>query len=429
MRRKMRLGAKLMLAFLAVGVIPLLAMGIISLVKASGGLSKQAFSMLESARDMKKAQTEKFFLRRREDMDVIVNTVRAMRNSAFEKLETARELKKAQVEGFLAKLHADILTLSKSEDVYNMYRQVKLYHDSIHPGESAPLDTSTPEYERIYRAYGDFLTQFVKTHGYYDLYVICAAHGHVLFSVEKGPDLGTNLGSGPYSHEGLARLWKKVLDKRGVVIEDFSEYSANNGQQTAFIGSPLYDGSGSLLGVIALQIPKAPIDMIVQRREGMGKSGETFLAGKAGGLTGLRSDMTTVGNGKYVIGYETTTPYIEKALSGAKGRGVYTDSTGNLVMVAYDSLAADGLNWACVTRMNMEEAIAPGEAGRKKDYFTEYVEKSGYYDLLMIHPVGKVFYSVAHEADYGTNLLNGKYAQTGLGILVQKLLKEKRFAT
>lgn len=51
-----------------------------------------------------------------------------------------------------------------------------------------------------------------------------------------------------------------------------------------------------------------------------------------------------------------------------------------------------------------------------------YVRKYGYYDLFLIHPEGDVFYTVKHEADYGTNMLNGKYADSGLGRLVRKIL-------
>ncbi len=45
-----------------------------------------------------------------------------------------------------------------------------------------------------------------------------------------------------------------------------------------------------------------------------------------------------------------------------------------------------------------------------------------YYDVFLIGPNGDVLYTVAREADYGTNLLHGPYADTGLGRLFQSLL-------
>ena len=44
-----------------------------------------------------------------------------------------------------------------------------------------------------------------------------------------------------------------------------------------------------------------------------------------------------------------------------------------------------------------------------------------YYDVFFIGPDGDVLYTVAKEDDYGTNLLSGPYADTGLGRLFQYL--------
>ncbi|MBI9078033.1 MAG: methyl-accepting chemotaxis protein [Desulfatibacillum sp.] len=135
-----------------------------------------------------------------------------------------------------------------------------------------------------------------------------------------------------------------------------------------------------------------------------------------------------MGDGKYVIGYEISTPYIEDALSGESGQDIFSDSTGALVMVAYDPLSIQGLNWAAVSKINLEEAIVPKQEGESQDYFAKYIDKYGYYDLFLIHPNGFVFYTVAREADFGTNMIEGKYADSGLGELTRKVLETKKFA-
>ncbi|MDA3851751.1 MAG: hypothetical protein PF447_10820 [Spirochaetaceae bacterium] len=43
------------------------------------------------------------------------------------------------------------------------------------------------------------------------------------------------------------------------------------------------------------------------------------------------------------------------------------------------------------------------------DFYSNYIEQYGYYDLFLIHPDGDIFYSVSKEADFGTNLTNGLY--------------------
>ncbi|MGM0472312.1 MAG: methyl-accepting chemotaxis protein [Bacillota bacterium] len=49
-----------------------------------------------------------------------------------------------------------------------------------------------------------------------------------------------------------------------------------------------------------------------------------------------------------------------------------------------------------------------------QDLLSEYIETRGYYDLFLIDKSGNVIYTVAKEADLGTNLVNGKYSDTGL---------------
>jgi methyl-accepting chemotaxis protein len=96
-------------------------------------------------------------------------------------------------------------------------------------------------------------------------------------------------------------------------------------------------------------------------------------------------------------------------------------------MVAYDPLKIKGLNWASVSKINVEEAIATKITGAENDFFTDYIRKYGYYDLFLINPDGYCFYTVGKESDYHTNLVNGKFADSNLGGLVQKVLKTKQY--
>ena len=50
--KQLKIGPKLLLAFLFVGVIPFLTIGTISLITSNNALSDQAFSQLESMRDV-----------------------------------------------------------------------------------------------------------------------------------------------------------------------------------------------------------------------------------------------------------------------------------------------------------------------------------------------------------------------------------------
>lgn len=49
-----------------------------------------------------------------------------------------------------------------------------------------------------------------------------------------------------------------------------------------------------------------------------------------------------------------------------------------------------------------------------EQFFSVYTQRYGYYDLFLINQQGDIVYSVAQEADFGTNLLQGPYKNTNL---------------
>lgn len=422
--RNVKMKPKLIGLFLFVGIISIVLAGLVSSIVASRSLVAKSYDQLRAVREIKKTQVKNFFAERREDMDILSETVESFREAAFEKLKTVQELKKAQVEELFAKIRTDILTLSKSQDVLQLYSHLEKYRDDMNFGSGDPFNVSTDEYQRIYGEYSPYLTDYVKRYGYYNIYLISAANGHVMFTAAKESDLGTNLRHGPYKNEAIARLWREVIKAESVVIEDFSPYSPSNGQQAAFIGAPVYDHSDKILGVVALQIPTNPINTIVHRRQGMGKTGETYIVGKTGTVTAYRSDrVVKKGN----IGEEKSGENIDKALAGKSGQTVKTGSTGDMEIISYDYLKIPGLIWAMISTISLEEAITPRLKGKRDDYFKRYARKYGYHDLFLIHPEGNIFYSVGQEAEYRTNMISGEYAKSGLGKLVRQVLQSKEF--
>ncbi len=420
---------KLISLFLIIGLVPLLFIGAWISYEARKSLMDKSYEQLVAVREIKKSQIIKYFAERKGDVGVLVHTVNMLTQAAFDKLETVQELKKAQLEDFLNKVQVDITALSKSEDIMKLYENLDKYQKDMLIAPDDHFDVSNNEYNTIYNEYGKYLIDYTKTYGYYDIFII-STHGHVMFTGAGEDDLGTNLEHGKYKDEPLAHLWRKVVETQDIYIEDFSPYSPSNGQ-AAFIGAPIYDNSKNFLGVVTLQIPTDPINKIVQRREGMGKTGETYIVGKNNGRTSFRSNMKTMGQGKYVIGYDVSTistSYIEAALSGKSGQEIHTDSTGKLVLTAYNPLDIKGLDWACISKIDMEEAIAWKKDENEEDFFTAFIKRYGYYDLFLIHPKGNIFYTVLRESDYGTDIINGKYKDSGLGKLVRKTMQTRQFS-
>ncbi|MFP4617337.1 MAG: HAMP domain-containing protein, partial [Spirochaetaceae bacterium] len=172
------------------------------------------------------------------------------------------------------------------------------------------------------------------------------------------------------------------------------------------------------------------MDRVFDNRTGMGETGESYLMEQVDGRKYFRSSMETMGEGDYVFVYDATDiapAYVDHAFDGEEGSEVFTDSEGDLVMVVYSPVTVEDYDFAMITKMNMEEAIVPTLEGRTDDYFSEYIDEYGYYDLFLIHPEGSIFYTVAKEDDYGTNIIDGQYADSSLGDAVQKAVDTKEF--
>lgn len=293
-----------------------------------------------------------------------------------------------------------------------------------------PYDVETAEYKAIWKSYENSLGNYVKKDGYYDIYVICKPHGHVMYSYGKEKDLGANLSSGQYKDSALASLWKKAIEKDDIVVEDFESYAPSNGAQVMFIGAPVHDESGKTIAMVALQVPQGPINNIVQKRDGLGKTGETYLAAEHNGRIEFRSDMQTMGEGKYKIGYDITEiapEYLRLTVKGNEVIDTFLDSIGNPVAVGGDPIQiTDDLYWAVITKQDMEDALIGNVAKGEKDFFARYIETYGYYDLFLINENGFVYYSAAKEGDYRTNMVNGKFADSGLGNLTRRVMETRK---
>ncbi|MGM0646729.1 MAG: methyl-accepting chemotaxis protein, partial [Thermodesulfobacteriota bacterium] len=88
----------------------------------------------------------------------------------------------------------------------------------------------------------------------------------------------------------------------------------------------------------------------------------------------------------------------------------------------------NGIQWAMLSKQNLEEALSNASGDGNEDFFAKYIQEYGYYDLFLVNARGDAFYTVAKEADYQTNLFNGEYADSNLGQLVQKVDRTGKYA-
>lgn len=293
----------------------------------------------------------------------------ALTSEAVSKLTMARDIKKQQIENYFKKAFQNIRIFARSKDVLELFDQLQTYHDAMQTSVDGSFDVFTVEYKRICGQQNDTIPQFQTESGFHNIFIICAAHGHVMYSAEPGNESGTNLNYGHYKDSNLARLWTKVVTDRERAMVDFAPYEPDNSKSFGFLGEPIFNQGGSLVGVMALQFSTNHIDEIMQQRTGMGLSGETYLVGP---MYRMRSDSFLDPTGHSVAASfagtieknGVNTKSTREALTGKDGHMVVSDYRGVPVLSAYTPVDINGIRWAVMAEIDLAEAEAPAIALR-----------------------------------------------------------------
>ena len=315
MFKNVKIRTRLLVFLLAVGILPFVFIGIISIKKTTEILQDQAFDKLQIVQEIKKAQVEEYFQKCRSDIQVLSNN----------------PLLAEALQKFVMSFDADGTI---RESAYGFFDE----------------------------AYGTSLGEFVREYGYYDILLI-TKEGKIVYSYKKESELGQNLIDGPLKDSTLGKIFPQGL--KGPAIQDFIPYAPSDNKHIAFLVTPLFGkdaqkGSGAeaeLLGVVALKLSNDPINIIVHRREGMGETGETYLVGQKGGKASYRTDSIQQGEKEQKrIGQEIAMPFLKKAFSGQSGseRSIHK---GKSQLVSYDPLNIEGLSWAIVSKIDEAEAF------------------------------------------------------------------------
>ncbi len=447
-----RMRPKLIGLFLLVGLIPLAIVGWVASQNSGEALLGQAFNQLRSVREIKKVQIQKYFEERQGDMGVLVETVNTLRQEAFRKLTAISSIKRTQIGGYLDSIKEDVQLLAENhmmidgleafEAGWNQQgsnvtaKLQKMYiHDNPNPaGQKHRLDVAKGEnlYNEAHAQFHPWLRGLLESRGYYDIFLI-NHEGKVVYSVFKEADYGTDLSSGRWRDTDLAKVFRSVKQnfRKGYVgFTDVAPYAPSAGAPASFIAAPIFDYDGEQHGMLIFQMPMDRINAIMKERTGMGKSGESYLVGPD---KLMRSDsfldpkhhtvaasFANPGKGK------ADTEAVRLALEGKSGADVIQDYNGNPVLSAYAPVDFLGVRWAILSEIDVAEAFSPVD-DKGGEYFKKYQEMYGYYDVFLMNPDGFVFYTATREADYMTNMVNGKYADSNLGELTRRVIRDKRF--
>ena len=209
----------------------------------------------------------------------------------------------------------------------------------------------------------DLFSQYTKEKGLADLLLV-SPDGTIFYSVEKEADYQTNLIHGPYAHTHLGRSVQAALKSKSVEISDFSPYDPSGGAQSAFMVEPILSGNEIEL-LVVLQLSHADLDEILHKREGMGKTGETFLVGELNGRMSYRNDriLDRGKNGQPLPEYLATIVREEHhtiaGISSGSGMDEALNENKEEELISHTQVKIPGLKWTLLATIHTQEVEAP----------------------------------------------------------------------
>ncbi len=391
--------SRLVISFLACGLLPLAVLGVVSTYTARSGMGKMesnaqtglvdaAKEHMVAVRDLKKRQLEGYIDNLRKL--VLDISTRPITSQAYQEMNAALH-NDAKPQGSLIQARRELLTYYNG-DFANEYRKqnagksfdtaayvsglsdtavlLQLDYIANNPnplGQKHRLELVEGDsaYHTAHQVAHPALRNVVETYGLYDLFLVDAETGNVIYSVFKETDFGASLKNGPLSQSGLSEVYRRVRDggAQTVALSDIKAYGPSYEAPACFIGAPVYREE-KLAGVVVFQVPLDGLNQIVADRSGLGETGETLLVGKdyLPRVDSFRDAEHRSVKASYLhpeaamIKDEGTIQALEKGQTEVAL--LDADYLEHPVIAAFAPLKLLGLEWALISKQDTEEALA-----------------------------------------------------------------------
>ncbi|MCI5066679.1 methyl-accepting chemotaxis protein [bacterium] len=412
--KRISLRLKLMLTFLAVGLIPFGIMAVVALYHSSSTIEQASYDKLTAVREFKRTQIEEYFETVRKQISTFSDdpsVQEAMKGfsrafkSYTEQLDDSDELeRRSRVRDYYLSQFGPEYESQTGETVEI---QLESTLSSLSPTtlalqsryiaeKSHPLDSKDQlsrrndltEYDALHRRFHPYLQQFLNEFGFHDIFLIESKGGHIVYSVSKELDFATSLISGPYAETHFGRIFQEANDAANddfTRLADFEPYFPSYGSIASFIAAPIFRND-ERIGVVVFRMPVDHINSIMTSDGkwadvGLGASGETYLLGsdhllrtnsrflledKAGYLEALRANGTgkdqlnlISSKDSSILLQSVNSETSNKALAGQSGVSIVSDYRGIDVLSSYSPVDISNVSWAILAEMDEAEAFEP----------------------------------------------------------------------
>jgi methyl-accepting chemotaxis protein len=268
-------------------------------------------------------------------------------------------------------------------------------------GSKNNLDVATlgdAGYNATHAQIQPYARRIVEQYGFYDIFLIDAASGNVVYTYFKELDFATSLTDGPWAGSGLGDAFIAARDSddaNTVKFIDYRPYLPSYDDQAAFFSLPIIK-DGKTVAVLAAQAPIDRINAIASFRSaweatGLGRTGELLLVGPdnlprsiSRGMIQQKdaflAQLRALPDGdKFAplaaarssdVGYvPNQTAVVASALKGESGVSQYRNRFGREVIGSYAPLTVGERTWAVVAELESSEALAPVQALLRQQTF------------------------------------------------------------
>jgi class 3 adenylate cyclase len=417
---RLSIQSKLLLMLLLASILSILATGYIGYSSGTEALTQSRFNELTNLRSAKVYQVKSYFqlihshIQTLSEDQTLIKAVQSF-NSAFNQLNISRKIPPQANESlaqfykkeFIPRLQKNIdgvpvletyLPRNPASQYLQYYYMAKNQNPVGKKNRLVSIEDGS-DYNKIHSQIHPIVKTIVEKFKYYDFFLIDAKSRNIVYTFQKEPDFATNALSGPYADSNLSQAVDAVLksgDRQFVKFADYENYRASYATPSAFMATPMFDGS-KLVGVLAIQISVDAVDQVMTNNRqwgqtGQGKTGETYLAGPDYQMRsnsrfflqdpdGYLKTLKSLGTpsrildrirttGTTILNQKLQSEAVKRSLDNRSGLQLLNDYRHVPSIIAYTPIDFLDVRWALVAKMDQAEGFAAIGEFRKRILIT-----------------------------------------------------------
>ncbi|WP_304543465.1 response regulator [Sulfurimonas microaerophilic] len=318
----------------------------------------------------------------------------------YQELEIATQIKKSSIERYIKFKAIELELLTKNTQLTDF--------------TSSLLNTPSKQTNNLYEENDSYFKNYTRLHELYDLFIIDAKDGQIVYTALKESDLGKNvLSSSALKTTKLATAYIQALETKKVYMSDMGIYTISGNRPFLFCAMPVIDKDGKNLAVVVMQISYENISRFVNIVGDELISKEAYLVGedyvvKSSTLhNGAQSSLfNTFGKAK---NFKIHSEIVEQAVKSERLKLIRgLDYDYQEVIAVSVPVNVLGLHYHLITKVDLDEVLTPYHNDVKKVVLLIFLTILGA-TFLMTMIVNEIMKNVSYINENAKNISQGNF--------------------